>query len=152
MAAHFSPMITHFPILDRLYVQFVPRNDILNNPDKVAHITMADLWMERNNCYSLLMRELFSYPPRANFAALRIFESGDAADADAWMLASEFISRPNNGWQITGDGVVERDPESLNRESSSSSSSSSEDDEEEDEGFQAQVKTVLIARAMLIKL
>lgn len=129
MASHFSPLITNFPILDRLYVQFVPRNNILNNPTKVAHITMTDLWMERNNCYSLIMRELFNNPPRVNFGALRIFESGDAADAAAWNLAAEFISRANNGWKIAGDGVVERDPEWLSRELP----------EGEDERFQVQV-------------
>jgi hypothetical protein len=63
----------------------------------------------------LLMRELFNSPPIMNFRHLRIFESGDAADKDAWSMAVEYIKRANNGWKVVGDGVFERDPEYLSR-------------------------------------
>lgn len=130
MSSHFSTFIDNFPRLDRLYVQFVPRNDTLQNPSKVAHVSLTDLWMERNGSYSLLMREIFTTPPRLNFAHLQVFESGDAADKDAWGLAADFISRANNGWKVTGDGVVERDPKYADPR---------RDTEGEEEGFQLSV-------------
>lgn len=109
-ASHFAAMTMHFPMLDRVYVQFVPRNDILNDPDKIARVETGDLWMERNSCYALLMRELFNSPPVMNFKHLRVFESGDAADRDAWSMAVEYIRRVDNGWKVAGDGIFERDP------------------------------------------
>jgi hypothetical protein len=109
MVSHFATMTMHFPKLDRLYVQFVPRNDILEDPDKVSQVETRDLWMERNRCYALLMRELFNSPSVMNFKHLRVFESGDTADRDAWSIAVEYIKRANNGWKVTGDGVFERD-------------------------------------------
>jgi hypothetical protein len=116
MASHFSTITMHFPKLDRFYVQIVPRNDILDDPDKVSQVETVDLWMERNSCYALLMSELFNSPPVLNFSQLRVFESGDAADRDAWNMAAEYVKRVNSGWKVAGDGIFERDPEHLSRE------------------------------------
>lgn len=113
MASHFAALTMHFPRLEGLYVQLVPRNDILDLPEKVAQVDRADLWMERNSCYALLMRELFNSPPTLNFKHLRIFESGDAADRDAWNMAVEYVKRAGNGWMAAADGVFLRNTEDL---------------------------------------
>lgn len=68
-------------------MQIVPRNEILQNKDKMIQVEQEDLWMERNSCYAAVMRELFSSPPTGNFQYLEVFESGDAADRDAWLMA-----------------------------------------------------------------
>jgi len=118
MASHFSGLTKHCPRLDRLYVQLVPRNDILDNEEKIKQVDTNDLWMERNSCYALLMRELFHDPPTDNYQYLQIFESGDAADADAWHMAVEFVKRAGVGWEVAGDGVFTRSLEDVEAEAS----------------------------------
>ena len=116
MASHFANLTKNFPRLARLYVQLVPRNDILETPSKMTQVESEDLWMERNSCYALLMRELFNAPPTQNYKYLQIFESGDAADTDAWHMAVEYVKRAENGWKVAADGVFVRDPEDLEPE------------------------------------
>lgn len=113
MSSHFSFLTNHFPRLDSLYVQLVPRNNILQNPHKMVQVEMEDLWMERNSCYALLMRELFNAPPVGNYKELQVFESGDAADTDAWNMAVEYVKRAGNGWQVASEGVFVRNPKDL---------------------------------------
>jgi hypothetical protein len=83
MVSHFSALTKNLPRLDNLYVQLVPKNNILNNPKKMTQVEAGDLWLERNSCYAILMRELFNAPPLMNFKYLQVFESGDAADEEA---------------------------------------------------------------------
>lgn len=108
LVTHFSTLPKFCPRVDRLYVQLVPRNQILQNAKKMTQVESEDLWMERNSCYALLMRELFSSPPIGNFKHLKVFESGDAADKDAWNMAVEYVKRANNGWKVAEDGVFVR--------------------------------------------
>lgn len=110
MASHFSCLATNLPRLDRIYVQLVPRSDILENSEKMAQVLVEDLWMERNSCYALLMRELFNSPPAGNYVHLQVFESGDSADRDAWLMAVEYVKRAANGWKVAGDGIFVRNP------------------------------------------
>ncbi|KAG9235454.1 hypothetical protein BJ875DRAFT_458993 [Amylocarpus encephaloides] len=111
MERHFRAFAENLPRLDRLYVQLVPRNGILDMLSRMAKIQIEDLWMERNSCYALIMREIFKSPPSNNYKHLRVFESGDAADRDSWLMAVEFVKRSEvfNGWKIVGDGVFMRD-------------------------------------------
>ena len=69
----------------------------------MAQVEAEDLWVERNNCYATLMRELFDTFPLMNFKLLKIFESGDAADTDAWKMAVEYVKRQGNGWKVAGE-------------------------------------------------
>lgn len=71
------------------------------------------MWMERNGCYAALMREIFNAPPTENYKHLKVFESGDAADRDAWNMAVEYVKRAGNGWDVAGDGVFTRDPKNM---------------------------------------
>lgn len=112
---HFHQLAAHLPRLDRLYTQFVPRNDILLDPEAMAHLDPGDLWMERNSCYAYIMRELFSSPPAGNYAFLKEFESGDHADEDAWEMAVEYVKRAGRGWKIEKRGVFVKDLEEAKR-------------------------------------
>ncbi|CAL3972517.1 unnamed protein product [Diplocarpon coronariae] len=114
MLRHFCVLAEHLPRLDRLFVQLVPRNDILGQANKMLQIEAQDLWMERNAAYAALMREMFSTPPSPNYRHLRVFESGDAADREAWLTAVEYVKHVGQGWEVAGDGVLVRDPK--NRE------------------------------------
>ncbi|KAF5874811.1 putative f-box domain-containing protein [Botrytis fragariae] len=109
ITAQFECLAQGLPRLDHLYCQLVPRNDALEDEELMKKIDVDDLWMERNNCYAQLMREMFNNPPEGNYRYLKTFESGDAADTDAWHMAVEFVKRAGGGWKITGDGVFERD-------------------------------------------
>jgi hypothetical protein len=75
----------------------------------MAQVEAEDLWMERNSCYALLMRELFNIPPPGNYKYLEEFESGDAADRDAWDMAVEYVKRATDEWKVASDGVFVRD-------------------------------------------
>lgn len=109
MESHFSNITRKIPRIDRLYVQLVPRNNILDDKFKMKQVEAQDLWMERNRCYALLMRELFNTPPEGNYRYLKIFESGDSADKEAWDMAVEYVKRANVGWKVAEEGVFVRD-------------------------------------------
>ncbi|CAG8953791.1 hypothetical protein HYFRA_00006683 [Hymenoscyphus fraxineus] len=113
---HFRSLAENLPRLDKLYVQLVPRNNILEIPSKMVQVELEDLWGERNSCYASLVRELFNSPPSKNYKHLQVFESGDAADRDAWLMAVEYVRRSNNGWKISSDGVFVRDPSEVDKE------------------------------------
>lgn len=87
MQSHLAALVDKLPRIDRLYMQLVPRTDVLDDEVRMANVEHTDLWMERNNCYAHVMRELFGAPPTLNYKFLEEFESGDAADTDAWLMA-----------------------------------------------------------------
>jgi hypothetical protein len=87
MERHFRQFAENLPKLNKLYVQLVPRNEILDLPSKMVQVEVEDLWMERNSCYASIVRELFNSPPLGNYKYLQVFESGDSADRDAWLMA-----------------------------------------------------------------
>lgn len=116
LSSHFEVLLQHLPKLDRLFVQLTPRpgNRILEDEDEMKYIDPADLWMERNTSYSSLMRELtFVADPDpdvdvdpGNWETLRVFESGDAADQEAWEIAVKFLERnARRGWKVEREGV-----------------------------------------------
>ena len=82
----------------------------------MVQVEMEDLWMERNSCYALLMRELSSAPAMKNYKYLQVFESGDAADTDAWHMAIEYVKRAGQGWKVAGDGVFVKESKDLQPE------------------------------------
>lgn len=110
ISTHFEKLTSNLPLLDRFYVQFVPRSDVLTDPGQMQHLEARDLWLERNSCYSLIMRELFNEPENSNFQYLTEFESGDSADEDAWQMAVEYVRRSGGGWRAARPGVFIKDP------------------------------------------
>jgi hypothetical protein len=112
LSSHFEMLLQNLPRLDRLFVQLTPRpgNSILDNEDEMKHIDPADLWMERNTAYSFLMRQLtFETSPQTNWSHLRVFESGDAADREAWEMAVSFLASSGvQDWKAEKEGVFVR--------------------------------------------
>jgi hypothetical protein len=130
LSSHFQSLVTYLPRLERLYVQLVPQNDILRDPEEMRNIQPSDLWMERNTCYGLIMRNLLTseldgsdddgtsdndeegrpHSSENNWRHLRVFESGDAADADAWEMAVQYIRTSGAQWHVESEGVFVRGP------------------------------------------
>ncbi|OLN86455.1 hypothetical protein CCHL11_06338 [Colletotrichum chlorophyti] len=109
LSTHFNTLIMNIPRLDRLFVQLVPRNDILQDADEMRNIEISDLWMERNTAYSMLFRELFDPDPDSPWLELKTFESGDAADREAWEMAVQFVQFSGvQGWRVESEGVFVR--------------------------------------------
>ncbi|KAB5554441.1 F-box domain-containing protein [Coniochaeta sp. 2T2.1] len=117
LSSHFNSLVNHLPKIDNLYVQLVPRNSILDDKEEMRNIQVGDLWMERNTCYSLVMRALFgaemgigfddeNINPDNGWNTLKVFESGDAADREAWHMAVEYVRASRTPWTVMADGVL----------------------------------------------
>lgn len=101
-----------------MYIRLVPLDrQLLSSRADMGAADLADMWMERNSCYSLLVRELvFSVVAGngggGNFPRLARFESGDAeTDVEAWDRAVEFVVSAGAGWSVERRGVFVRDAE-----------------------------------------
>jgi hypothetical protein len=60
LATQLSMMVYRLPRIENLYLQLVPRNDILLDKIEMDHVTASDLWLERNSCYELVMRNMLN--------------------------------------------------------------------------------------------
>ncbi|KAK4164347.1 hypothetical protein QBC43DRAFT_210915 [Cladorrhinum sp. PSN259] len=122
LASHFGTLVDNLPPLDKLSVQIVPQNYILWDPVEMDHVTPGDLWMERNSCYGHIMRRMLAkqgpepgqsnHPPTQsspahndNWSSLREFESGDAADKEAWEIAVGYVLASDTDWRVEREGV-----------------------------------------------
>ncbi|KAI1336660.1 hypothetical protein F5Y15DRAFT_426856 [Xylariaceae sp. FL0016] len=110
LSSHVETLLRHLPPrLRRLFVRLTPGPGcgILGDARAMRHIDPADLWMERDTAYGFLMRELAS--PVGNWAALRVFESGDASDREAWdMVVQTLEDSGTNAWRVEREGVLVR--------------------------------------------
>lgn len=136
LSSHFRTLTDHLPYhLQRLYVQLVPRNDLLDHAPEMRHLEPRDLWMERNSCYALVMREMLSTEPDETGVPgwqgwwnLREFASGDAADRDSWEEAVRWVQMVDVGWKVAGDGVFAREKPNQNQDRERVDSSADEAD------------------------
>ncbi|CAI4215308.1 unnamed protein product [Parascedosporium putredinis] len=73
---------------------------------EAGDIDVRDLWLERNASYAALMTNLFAWTASTNWRSLRVLESGDTADKQAWDLAAHYMLRgQTKKWAIERDGV-----------------------------------------------
>lgn len=107
LSTHFDTLVQHLPPLHRLFVQLVPRNDILSDRKEMEHLDMNDLWAERNMAYGSIMPKLFDRSPAAgNWRSLQVFESGDAADRERWELTVDYVHAMGFAeWRAEREGV-----------------------------------------------
>lgn len=127
LSSHFGTLVQHLPRVRRLFVQLVPRNDILRDRKEMEHLDMDDLWAERNRSYESIVPKLFGSggagavgggngggdaDPPGNWEYLQEFESGDAVDFDRWELAVDFMAMGFSDWTMEREGVfVKREPQ-----------------------------------------
>jgi hypothetical protein len=142
LSSHFNTLASHLPPLDNLYLQLVPQNNILDDKEEMAHIQAGDLWMERNTCYSLVMRAMFGRglglawtedgddegAPQNGWETLKVFESGDAADKEAWDMAVEYVRMSGAPWKAVADGVLVRSSRGSGNHDGASSTGDEDDD------------------------
>jgi hypothetical protein len=54
--------------------------------------------------------------PENGWASLKVFESGDAADKEAWDMAVEYVRMSGTPWTVVADGVLVKDGTRVERE------------------------------------
>ncbi|KXX76613.1 hypothetical protein MMYC01_208449 [Madurella mycetomatis] len=166
LSSHFGTLVSALPRVDRLFVQLVPRNDVLLDPEEMRNVQASDLWMERNSCYGLVLRQLLSGGSfgsdddddddddgddggdegadsdqeadhdrlQHNWRYLREFESGDAADKEAWEMAVHYLGMSQTGWRVEREGVFVKGPKPGRRQTPGGGEDGSSDGGSADEG------------------
>ncbi|KAI6604464.1 hypothetical protein ACKVV1_005749 [Pyricularia oryzae] len=113
LSTHVGTLVRNVPVLDRLFVQLVPREDrydVLGDSTLMRNVDPADLWTERNSAYQLIIGAILGGQWGENWNSLRVFESGDSADREAWELATQYVEMSGTDWRVAGDGIfVKRD-------------------------------------------
>lgn len=112
LSTHFITLVQHLPPLERLYVQLVPRNNILNDRKEMEHLDMDDLWSERDRCYEAVVPKLFgdvadpmgAMSEMGNWRSLKEFETGDTMDSDVWGMAIKYAAMGFGQWRMEGEG------------------------------------------------
>lgn len=108
LSSHVGTLVALLPRVERLFVQLVPRNDILLDRGEMGHLDMDDLWAERNAAYGKIIAKMLDGSDAAgNWRHLGEFESGDAADRESWELAVGFVEarRDSTDWRVEREGV-----------------------------------------------
>lgn len=107
LADHVRTLLDHLPRIQRLFVQLVPRNDILKDRRLMKGLDMDDLWAERDTTYTHIISRLGRGAAQAShWRDLREFESGDVADEEAWGMVGAILTLP--GWRLGKEGVFVR--------------------------------------------
>lgn len=110
LADHVALLVQHLPRIERLFVQLVPRNDILKDRRQMKGLDMDDLWAERDSTYVHIISSLCGGSSQAgNWRYLREFESGDMTDEEAWGVVGAVLASPE--WRQDRDGVFRRENE-----------------------------------------
>ena len=81
LMSQFRQLVEHLPRIEHLYLQIVPRNNIMLDKQEMGHVQPSDLWLERNGCYELVMRKLLSMRG-SPIAALANMDNSDDDDDD----------------------------------------------------------------------
>lgn len=113
LSVHVHTLVKHLPRINRLFVQLVPQNNILNDRREMAHVDMHDLWLERNSSYTDMMSKFLDVSSNnisGNWAHLDEFESGDTADAEYWDTIVSFVESNSHyaPWRISRTGLITR--------------------------------------------
>ncbi|KAG7289934.1 hypothetical protein NEMBOFW57_006311 [Staphylotrichum longicolle] len=96
LVSQLRQLVQHLPRgVEHLYLQLVPRNNILLDKHEMYHVQPPDLWLERSDCYELVMRKLLSRP-RSPAPVMPNADDSDGDDDDG---------EGHDG----GDGEVEED-------------------------------------------
>lgn len=120
-----TTLVPHLPPLRRLFVQLVPRNDILRDRKEMEHLDMDDLWAERNRAYESILPRLFgggdgmmiggggggggaananAVQDGGNWGELQEFETGDVLDLEGWEAAVDHVRMGFAEWRMEGRG------------------------------------------------
>ncbi|KAJ4396104.1 hypothetical protein N0V93_000321 [Gnomoniopsis smithogilvyi] len=108
LADHVRLLVENLPRIERLFVQLVPRNDILKDRRQMKGLDMDDLWAERDSAYAHIISRIRSGTSQeGNWRYLHEFESGDVADEEAWEVVGQILASPE--WHLVREGVFNRE-------------------------------------------
>jgi hypothetical protein len=82
LMSQFRQLVEHLPRIEHLYLQIVPRNNIMMDKQEMGHVQPSDLWLERNGCYELVMRRLLSMRGLPIATMLAFDDDTDSDDDD----------------------------------------------------------------------
>lgn len=102
------------PPVEHLFLQMTPQasNFFPNGIPILGEI--ADLWLEFDTAYSVVMRELFDREVKSAWKELKAFESGDAANEEAWSMAMQYVQVHGlKGWKMKRKGYFVRKEDRL---------------------------------------
>ncbi|KAF4981615.1 hypothetical protein FZEAL_2627 [Fusarium zealandicum] len=103
-------LIPACPPVERLYVQFQPKNRDFWESDSLSRVDRSDLWLESDASHSLLMRQILDPAPQRGWEKLKVFESGDTQLEGAWRIdAYDALIDGVNGWREENEGFFVRD-------------------------------------------
>lgn len=107
LADHVRLLVENLPRIERLFVQLVPRNDILKDRRQMKGLDMDDLWAERDSAYAHIIARIRSGASQeGNWRYLREFESGDVGEEEAWEVVGQILASPE--WRLVKEGVFQR--------------------------------------------
>ncbi|TLS20945.1 uncharacterized protein PpBr36_10673 [Pyricularia pennisetigena] len=140
LSTHVGTLVRNLPVLERLFVQLVPRegrHDVLGDPVLMRNVDPSDLWTERNSAYQLFIGAILRGLWSENWNSLRVFESGDSADQEAWELASQYVEMSGSDWRVAGEGIFVkgREEEDEDEDGGEADQEEEEDDDEDQDPY-----------------
>lgn len=110
-ASHVHHLTRLFSRLDRLFVQLTPQSDLLPDRWQTAQADFMDMSVQRDQCYRVLLHELFD-PQLASFHRfLKEVECGDGdSDPGAWTATAEQTTNAvGSRWRLERPGLLVND-------------------------------------------
>ncbi|MCJ1395411.1 hypothetical protein MMC18_008297 [Xylographa bjoerkii] len=111
---HFAYLIDNFPRLNRLYLQFVPINELAPDYWQRAQVDVLALTVQRDYCYDELLNKLLQHTLPTRYRLLEEVELGGAATDSSWSAVEkkieDAIANQRLDWRMEEKGILRRDP------------------------------------------
>ncbi|KAK7431754.1 hypothetical protein QQZ08_001692 [Neonectria magnoliae] len=108
-------VLPYCPPVEHFYLQIMPRDLGFWQNSNLAHVDITDLWLECDTAYSFIMGDVFARNVKSRWKKLEVFESGDAAMEEAWVMAMQYVHVHGlNGWKMLKEGYFVRNSKAHN--------------------------------------
>lgn len=107
LTSHISGvLLPNIPPVEHFFVQLTPRSVNLDEDEyRQPAMEFCDLLLERNTNYANIFTSIFAPEPLGIWRRLRIFQSGDVNDTEAWEQAVRYVVfSAGKKWKIAGKG------------------------------------------------
>ncbi|KAH7148503.1 hypothetical protein EDB81DRAFT_792418 [Dactylonectria macrodidyma] len=96
------------PPVEHVYLQMAPHTSNFCFPGAM-HGGVADIWLEFDTAYAVVMREMFDREVSSVWKQLQAFESGDASNEVGWSMAMQYVQVHGlKGWKMKSRGYFVR--------------------------------------------
>ncbi|MCJ1414661.1 hypothetical protein MMC32_000988 [Xylographa parallela] len=111
---HFAHLIENFPHLNRLYLQFIPINELTPDYRQRSLVDVIALTVQRDFCYDDLLSKLLQHTLPTKYRLLEEVEIGAAATDPSWSAVVEkriedAIADRRLDWRMEEKGTLRRD-------------------------------------------